>query len=288
MYKYEVYGHVLESDFALPLREVTREKTDIFVRESTEDDLTKAPHNAESLIRGWFPEVANFSVQNGNEIRVFVLDKSRIGLITEYILGALLSIVMRQRGYLVLHAATLALGDSALILTGDSGWGKSTLSIIMNKIGFEFMGDDVAVVSLENKHCLVLPGPNIAKVSSQAANLISSNKIPKLHKYSNKFRYVARLESTEPKVLRHVYALQANWGRSSKILSCSTTVAFIDIIRHTRVNKVLTNRRYLSDNMDQAKKLLERVKYRKVVREKGLDKIKETVDMILEDLESDL
>jgi len=52
-----------------------------------------------------------------------------------------------------LHASTVKLGDRIVIFTGDSGVGKTTLYNLLSKKGFVPLGDELAVVVLDNDGC---------------------------------------------------------------------------------------------------------------------------------------
>jgi hypothetical protein len=62
------------------------------------------------------------------------------------LLDHILPLVLARRGHLVLHGAVLALGGSGVVLLGQSGTGKSTLSAYAWRQGWDLLGDDGAVV----------------------------------------------------------------------------------------------------------------------------------------------
>lgn len=54
---------------------------------------------------------------------------------------------MEQAGKFVLHAAAVCVGDSVILLIGESGRGKSTLSTSFDIAGHPLLGDDATVIS---------------------------------------------------------------------------------------------------------------------------------------------
>jgi hypothetical protein len=75
-------------------------------------------------------------------------------------------VLSAQRGLLYLHAATVAMANRGVLLCGDKGAGKSTLSLTLAGRGHGFLGDEVAVVDPAARVCLpfqrsvsVRPGP---------------------------------------------------------------------------------------------------------------------------------
>lgn len=57
---------------------------------------------------------------------------------------ALTDVALDHVGGLALHAATVLRGDRALLLLGEPGAGKSTLSLALHGSGFAMLGDDLA------------------------------------------------------------------------------------------------------------------------------------------------
>lgn len=55
--------------------------------------------------------------------------------------------VVDHMGLLVLHAAAVRIGKSAILLMGESGRGKSTLAASFDMAGHALLGDDASVVS---------------------------------------------------------------------------------------------------------------------------------------------
>ena len=61
-------------------------------------------------------------------------------------MGMNLQMALGQRRYLLLHAATLERDGRALVMTGESGAGKSTMATLLAARGWRFMGDEFALL----------------------------------------------------------------------------------------------------------------------------------------------
>jgi HprK-related kinase A len=77
-----------------------------------------------------------------------------------------LQVALGERHYLLLHAATVAKGDKAIILTGESGSGKSTMSAVLMSEGWRFMGDEFALVDPQTGMLHPFPRPVSLKNAS--------------------------------------------------------------------------------------------------------------------------
>ena len=64
-------------------------------------------------------------------------------------MGMNLQMALGQKRYLLLHAGTAERDGRAVLMTGHSGAGKSTLAALLGERGWRFMGDEFALLDLE-------------------------------------------------------------------------------------------------------------------------------------------
>lgn len=81
-------------------------------------------------------------------------------------LGMNLQMALGQRRYLLLHAAALERDGRALVLTGESGAGKSTMATLLAVRGWRFMGDEFAL--LDPATGLLHAFPRLVSLKNQA------------------------------------------------------------------------------------------------------------------------
>jgi HprK-related kinase A len=65
-------------------------------------------------------------------------------------MGMNLQMALGQKRFLLLHAASVEKDGRALILTGESGAGKSTLAALLGERGWRLMGDEFALLGLDD------------------------------------------------------------------------------------------------------------------------------------------
>jgi hypothetical protein len=83
--------------------------------------------------------------------------------------------IARALGDLPLHACSVARNSSALLLAGDSGTGKSTLTAALVSSGWGLLGDEPAVVQTGDTKLGVWPGAALLRLLPEAAGLMESN-----------------------------------------------------------------------------------------------------------------
>ncbi len=95
-------------------------------------------------------------------------------------MGMNLQVAVAMRRTLVLHAGSVARGPDGLILIGDSGAGKSTMSATLGWLPdrWRFMGDEFALLALDQHHLLPFPRPISLKNQSIA---IMEARVPSEH-----------------------------------------------------------------------------------------------------------
>jgi HprK-related kinase A len=65
-------------------------------------------------------------------------------------MGMNLQMALGQKRFLLLHAASVERDGRALLMTGHSGAGKSTLAALLGERGWRFMGDEFALLDLDD------------------------------------------------------------------------------------------------------------------------------------------
>ena len=68
-----------------------------------------------------------------------------------------------RRGDLSLHAAAVAIGDSAVLVAAPGRFGKTTLSVAFHEAGHRLLSEDISRLQLDPEP-LVMPGPAIVRM----------------------------------------------------------------------------------------------------------------------------
>ena len=93
----------------------------------------------------------------------------------------------------VFHGSTLSKGNKSIMLTGESGSGKSSLTLILSSNGFSLIADDFSPISNEMKHYKFPGAISVKKGFYNYANKLSKDFIKKkeylVDKNKGKFKY---------------------------------------------------------------------------------------------------
>jgi HprK-related kinase A len=85
-------------------------------------------------------------------------------------MGMNLQMALGQRRYLLLHAAVVERDGRALVMTGVTGAGKSTLAALLGARGWRLLGDEFALVDPETG--LIYPFPRLVSLKNAAIGVV--------------------------------------------------------------------------------------------------------------------
>ncbi|MEW9052643.1 MAG: aldolase [Neobacillus sp.] len=94
------------------------------------------------------PNVAVYSIENGNTVKYSPADGASEDQVRLYLLGSCMGALLIQRKILPLHGSAIEINGKAYAIVGDSGAGKSTLASSFLLQGYQLLSDDIIPVSL--------------------------------------------------------------------------------------------------------------------------------------------
>lgn len=148
------------------------------------------------------------------------------------LLRSILTVVLRQRGRVVLHAAAVELGGRTFALAGPAGSGKTTLAAALCAVGGRLITDEVCAVAVDGPGAIVLPGTRLLALRPDALSLVDSRspsgspgapdsdeRRPAWWRNGRVLREVATV--AEPLPLDRLYLLE--WGREAGVSLARTS-----------------------------------------------------------------
>ncbi|PLX01296.1 MAG: hypothetical protein C0594_13385 [Marinilabiliales bacterium] len=156
-FTYKAFGLNIKSEIELPeLITSTFQKADV------EIVFGKVPHQLQeaSLKAARFEinatefllsvdDVARYYVCNGNKITIEPFSGSDNKSIGIFLLGSCMGAVFHQRLIVPLHASAVEINNQAILVSGKSGIGKSTIAFSLLQKGFPLIADDICAISRE-------------------------------------------------------------------------------------------------------------------------------------------
>lgn len=93
------------------------------------------------------PSTGRFLIRRGEEIAYETFPGHDPGELALHLIGTCFTVLLQQRGYLVMHGSAISVHGRAVLFCGASGAGKSTLAAMLCRRGFPLLNDDVCSIS---------------------------------------------------------------------------------------------------------------------------------------------
>lgn len=204
MYKYKIYGEIIESEFELkllvPALESNAPQNVITILErDVEDEVIRflKEHNALQkqyeigLKKSAFKNKGGYYlIQGGNEILIKLNEGYTYESISSWILGFCLSMALLQKGILTIHCSAIATKNGAILISGTPGTGKSSLANKLLENKYKLMADDVAGIHFCNENCMIYPAFPFQKLCANEIDKKNLNKNDLIYINEDKDKYL--------------------------------------------------------------------------------------------------
>ncbi|WP_226670478.1 hypothetical protein [Metabacillus litoralis] len=195
MKTYKAFGLIIFSDVLLSeLVEVHSQKADVSIKigkvPDTFDGIVFDQGNKKISVDTFRLDnvgIAKYYVNNGDLIIVEPYENSLFEEVKLFLLGSCMGAILHQRKILPLHGSCIHVDGQAILLTGNSGAGKSTIaSAFLNK-GYKMITDDVAAIVMDELNSpMVYPSYPSQKLWEDAIERLGRNDRKKsLNRISN-------------------------------------------------------------------------------------------------------
>lgn len=183
MYYYKLYGMRILSDFEFAqLTSLSKEEKELVPQITIQESLFPAELRKEQECYHKIEKEKGFIsnsycyllIENGEKIYYERKQGVTSELLSAYILGWGISVLFFQRGQLAIHCSCVAKDGNALLISGNSGSGKSTITSGFLEKGYSFMADDMSVVRMaENETALATAAFPFQKLCRDVAETLS-------------------------------------------------------------------------------------------------------------------
>ena len=227
MYRYRIYGVIVESEFELKLLvpvddlETSQDVISIAERDVEaevlhfleEKNATKKKYEI-GLEKSAFTNIGGFYlIRGGKEILVKLKTGYTYETISPWILGYCLSMVLLQRSILTIHCSAIATQNGAIMISGTPGAGKSSLAGKLLEQGYSLMADDVAAVRFTDDICKVYPAFPFQKLCSNEIEKRALDKTKLIYINEDKDKYLVPIndifESKPRQLMAFFYIVKA-------------------------------------------------------------------------------
>lgn len=156
-----------------------------------------------------FEGVGRYRVQNGNRIIIQPEKDALPSEIRLVLLGSSIGALLHQRGMLAIHGSAITDGYETVILTGQSGVGKSTLAAGLIELGYTVIADDISVIGQNEKQQFIVEGgiPHLKLWKDVLVHLDKQDDFSKVRPHLEKYRLPIPVPQEESPGLSKIFIL---------------------------------------------------------------------------------
>ncbi len=303
---YGLYGLCIQSRWPLPGSKIPECRTaSIRISEGPEELFAAArreapPQNGNvghaglkngSTYLKW-PDLFEFLISaEGRKIVGHPLSGASAEAFRTYLLGQVLSFALINQGIEPLHSTAIVIGQVAIGLCGDCGYGKSSLACSFLQSGHKLLTDDLLVLKRRNGHFLAQPGPARLKLYPETAKTLFGESVPgtPMNNLGPKliFPLTRHQSSSSATPLKALYVLDppTTPSRDQRIAirPLPQRQAFLELTANT-FNSVVTHPDRLKNQFAFASQVAAGVPVRRLSYPRRLDALPSVREAILSDL----
>jgi len=177
---YHIFGLNLRSEIELPELQSIKATTDIVTINLDavpnnlpiiqQEGILYQATNSDYLLK--LKNIAKYRVTKKNEIYIEPLC-SDFSLIRLFLYGPVLGACLIQNDFIPIHASSITHKNKAVLFSGQSAIGKSSIAASLYKRGFKFLSDDITSISCESNIIIAHSGPPHLKIWKDVINHLS-------------------------------------------------------------------------------------------------------------------
>ena len=213
MFYYVIYGITVTSDIEIEgaYKIEQADKIEVQIRQEQFDEsymeLSELEQNNEQVgvLRhyedNWaclrFKKHGLFMIENGNTIKYQLFDWHESHFVSQIFLCFCMSVLLMQRKAMLIHGSAILYKGKTLIISGDSGAGKSSLTNEIMSRGYLQMSDDIVAIGQDDKGMIAYPSFPVRKLCAdfvEKYNMDKAELIPMLDADREKYGLVLKDE----------------------------------------------------------------------------------------------
>ena len=234
---HRAFGLDIGSDIRLDDSDVKGGDPDVVVRAAYADDAAADHASIEitpehAAIRD--PRVGRFEVAGGERIEGAIAPGAHESVVRLFLVGPCFALLLRQRGFVVLHASAVAVEGAAVCIIGAGYAGKSTTARLLHARGHAAVTDDLLALRIAPGGAAeALPGFQELRLwpdaidGTEAGALGSSLVHPGLDKRS----LVPGAVTMDPLPIARIYSLE--WGERLGVERLALDDALFALLTHS-------------------------------------------------------
>jgi len=239
MFRYSGFALCIHSEIELPGLPPGGPEADVIIRLGV---VSQVPLQATADEELAIHDLAGrFHIRRGREIVVDPAPGVDPGVLQVVLAGRMMAFLMRQRGWLTLHASGVRIHGQAILFLGISGIGKSTTAAAFHARGHEVITDDVGAVRVERgNECVLCPAGAKLRLLDDSRSVFDGIEPPGIVQWDKNVFDLSRVELEEAIPVRLIYALTDGEELETELVPPVAATALLSsnsFVRHMRMSR---------------------------------------------------
>nr|WP_321487018.1 hypothetical protein [uncultured Draconibacterium sp.] len=156
--------------------------------------------------------VAHYLVQNGEKILISPYENTDEESINLYLEGSALGALLHQQGNLPFHGSSFLYKNKGIMICGNSGAGKSSVTAAFCQNNAIYINDDISPVSVSDSQVSILPVKTRIKLWDDTLNKlnISFDNLNRIRPEMEKFYLSFEEKAPTPQTLNYIFILSTH------------------------------------------------------------------------------
>lgn len=232
------------------------------------------------------PQSARFLIQHGERVVIDPLGTS-LQQVALGVTGSCLGAVLHQRMKLTFHGGAVKReGRGVVLFLGRKGAGKSTISALLGRDGYDVLADDICAVERTDDGCSFLPGIPSIKLCSRSIDTLGYDSTGLRMVKTHCDKYLVPIKprmGNELPVIERIYIL--GWGDRMEIAPVNRKLAVPLLIKSTYRKWMIRQVMGESGVFDVCSHIAQSVPVYTFLRPKALSCIEDTLEYVMKHLE---
>ena len=179
-------------------------------------------------------------IKNSSEIVVDRNNNKDTDTTVLYLLGSVIGAVLMMKDFLPIHGSSVLTDKGAVIFTGVSGAGKSTIAGALLKRGYKVLTDDICPIKVEDNIPYAYPGHSNLKLWESSLNIFKEDcqSLSRVRGEINKYYYNHDTShSCEKYPVCKIYKIESHNEDKTEIIPVENGINKLTLIQNNTYRK---------------------------------------------------
>jgi hypothetical protein len=196
--------------------------------------------------------------------------------IVVFLIGSVMGTLLHFNNILPMHASTINIGNKAVMIAGDSGSGKSSVSAYLAMKNAQLLSDDLSSVHFQNNLPITYSGNQRIKIWDDTREYLKlSNKLERIRSLVEKYYFSPNLISDELFSVSHLFILSTHNKYDIQIDNISGVHKLNKALKNVYRYRLVRNTTLESGIFNKVSKLVNNIEVYEIKRPFGLKHLPE-------------